>query len=230
MSRRTRWIGRRGVVVVVVVAVAAATGVGSPGSRLASGLAPSARRASSRRPRAPASTTPTTATSRTLTGGGVAVFDCDGDGRPDLYLAGGERPGRAVPQRQPGRRRAAVRGASPLRRPTSTAVTGAYPIDIDGDGHVDLAVLRVGETRALPRASATAGSSGRTSVGRRRRRPAGRPRSAPPGRAPRRCRRWRSATTSSSTPTARSRSAVRRQRAVPAGRRRGPRYGAADRR
>ena len=25
-------------------------------------------------------------------GGGVAVFDCDGDGRQDLYLAGGEQP------------------------------------------------------------------------------------------------------------------------------------------
>ena len=25
-------------------------------------------------------------------GGGVASFDCDGDGRPDLYVAGGDNP------------------------------------------------------------------------------------------------------------------------------------------
>ena len=48
-------------------------------------------------------------------GGGVAVFDCDDDGRPDLYLAGGERPGGPVPEREPGRRRAAVRARSPTR-------------------------------------------------------------------------------------------------------------------
>ena len=40
-------------------------------------------------------------------GGGVAVFDCDGDGRQDLYLAGGEEPAGAVSQPQPGGRRSA---------------------------------------------------------------------------------------------------------------------------
>jgi hypothetical protein len=77
-------------------------------------------------------------------GGGVAVFDCNGDGLPDLYLAGGELPAEVY------RNRSAVGGALRFDRvPSSTTdltnVNGAYPLDIDGDRKVDLAVLRIGE-------------------------------------------------------------------------------------
>ena len=126
-------------------------------------------------------------------GGGVAAFDCDDDGRPDLYFAGGSEPGGALSQREPGRRSAAIRRrADPATDLTS--VTGAYPLDIDGDGHIDLAVLRYGENvllrglgdcrfeRANERWASTAVTPGRR-------------RSAPRGRARRRCPRWRSATT-----------------------------------
>ena len=80
---------------------------------------------------------------------GVAVLDCDDDGRPDLYLAGGDRPGGAVPQRERGRR--CARGSRAVDDPATdlTGVTGAYPLDIDGDGIADLAVLRVGENVLL---------------------------------------------------------------------------------
>lgn len=81
-------------------------------------------------------------------GGGVAAFDCDDDGLPDLYLAGGSEPAGLF------RNESAVGGPLRFTRLASaaadlTAVTGAYPIDIDGDGHVDLAVLRVGEDVVL---------------------------------------------------------------------------------
>jgi enediyne biosynthesis protein E4 len=76
-------------------------------------------------------------------GAGVAVLDCDADGRPDLYLAGGANPA--------GLFRNASTAGGPVRfeRITDpatdlTSVTGAYPIDVDGDGNVDLAVLRAG--------------------------------------------------------------------------------------
>lgn len=77
-------------------------------------------------------------------GGGVAAFDCDDDGRPDLYFAGGSEPAGLY------RNESDVGGALRFTRVASAAtdltqVTGAYPIDVDGDARIDLAVLRVGE-------------------------------------------------------------------------------------
>jgi hypothetical protein len=81
-------------------------------------------------------------------GGGVAVFDCNDDGKPDVYVAGGVNPAGLF------RNRSAVGG--PLRFepamgvPTDlTRVTGAYALDIDGDTTTDLAVLRHGENVLL---------------------------------------------------------------------------------
>jgi hypothetical protein len=81
-------------------------------------------------------------------GGGVATFDCDDDGLPDLYFAGGSR--------QAGLFRNASQVGGELRFERIAAletdlerVTGAYPLDVDGDGHTDLAVLRLGENVLL---------------------------------------------------------------------------------
>ena len=81
-------------------------------------------------------------------GGGVAVLDCDEDGRPDLFFAGGDRPSALY------RNRSAIGGALAFDRVASPAtdldaVVGAYPLDVDGDGHTDLAVLRIGENLLL---------------------------------------------------------------------------------
>jgi enediyne biosynthesis protein E4 len=78
-----------------------------------------------------------------MVGGGVAVFDCNDDGFPDVLTAGGTAPASFfVNQSDQG---------GPLRfaRQTSglelDAVSGTYPIDIDSDGRTDIILLRVGE-------------------------------------------------------------------------------------
>jgi hypothetical protein len=78
-----------------------------------------------------------------MVGGGVATFDCSGDGFPDMLLAGGEVPAKFY-------RNTSTRGG-PLHFELQKSgleldkVVGAYPIDIDGDGITDLVLLRVGE-------------------------------------------------------------------------------------
>lgn len=78
-----------------------------------------------------------------MVGGGVAVFDCDGDGFEDMLLAGGAEPARFF--RNAGKRGGPLRFERVESGLELDAIAGAYPIDIDGDGHVDLVLLRVGE-------------------------------------------------------------------------------------
>ncbi|MEX1169140.1 MAG: CRTAC1 family protein [Chloroflexota bacterium] len=81
-------------------------------------------------------------------GGGIAVFDCNADGRPEMYVAGGTNP--AALYRNDSPVGAALR-FEPLHDAVTdiTNVNGAYPLDVDGDGQVDLAVLRLGESVLL---------------------------------------------------------------------------------
>ena len=74
-------------------------------------------------------------------GGGVATFDCNDDGLPEVYLAGGTNAAALYVNRS------TVGGAVRFDRLPSPvtdldAVTGAYPLDLDSDGAMDLVVLR----------------------------------------------------------------------------------------
>ena len=81
-------------------------------------------------------------------GGGVAVFDCDDDGFEDVFLAGGEGP--AALFRNASTRAGELRFERLASATTDlTAVNGAYPIDVDSDGHIDLVTLRNGENVML---------------------------------------------------------------------------------
>ncbi|MDZ7938155.1 MAG: CRTAC1 family protein [Rhodoferax sp.] len=82
-----------------------------------------------------------------LVGGGVATFDCDADGLPEVYVTAGVNKAKLLRNRS-------ARGA-PLRFQEErsglelTNAIGAYPLDIDGDGQTDLVVLRVGEVQVF---------------------------------------------------------------------------------
>ena len=75
-------------------------------------------------------------------GGGVAVFDCNGDALPDLFAAGGANPAQLMVNEGDFQFRAA-----PLD--DITKVTGAYPLDMNADGLMDLFVMRVGQNQLL---------------------------------------------------------------------------------
>jgi hypothetical protein len=82
-----------------------------------------------------------------MVGGGVAVFDCNSDMKPDMFLAGGEAPASLYVNETP--RGGALRFRKQVSGAELAAVTGAYPLDIDADGVTDLVVLRVGENLVL---------------------------------------------------------------------------------
>ncbi len=77
-------------------------------------------------------------------GGGVAALDCDGSGLPSLFIAGGAN--RSKFYRNRSARGGALRFVLERAGLELTSTLGAYPIDLDGDGVLDLVVLRVGET------------------------------------------------------------------------------------
>ena len=148
-------VGRLGVLVVALVAAGLAAG-------LAVGLAMTAHAQSPAAPVAPVSPAVPHFVEETdsaglnsrfegeaeyMVGGGVASFDCDGDGLPEVYVTAGVNKARFY------RNRSTRGGAIKLVEERSglelTNAIGAYPLDIDGDGNIDLVVLRVGEVEVF---------------------------------------------------------------------------------
>ncbi len=79
-------------------------------------------------------------------GGGVAVFDCNDDALPELFAAGGSNPARLF--RNTSQETISFVQDTPKELEV-IGVTGAYPLDIDSDGTLDLAILRVGPDMLL---------------------------------------------------------------------------------
>jgi hypothetical protein len=78
-----------------------------------------------------------------MVGGGVATFNCDDSGLPSVYVTAGVNKAKFYRNRSP--RGGPIKLQEERSGLEVTNAIGAYPIDIDGDGNVDLVVLRVGE-------------------------------------------------------------------------------------
>lgn len=81
-----------------------------------------------------------------MVGGGVATFDCSGDGFPEVFLSGGSGLSALYLNRSP---RGGALAFEKTEALSLDAVLGAYPLDIDSDGVMDLVVLRQGENRVM---------------------------------------------------------------------------------
>jgi enediyne biosynthesis protein E4 len=82
-----------------------------------------------------------------MVGGGVATFDCDADGLPEIYVTAGVNKAKFY------RNKSTIGGALKLLEERTglelTNAIGAYPLNIDGDSNTDLVVLRVGEVEVF---------------------------------------------------------------------------------
>lgn len=78
-----------------------------------------------------------------MVGGGVATFDCNADGFADVVLAGGTN--KAKFYRNTSKQGGALGFAEETSGLELESVSGAYPLDIDSDGNMDIFLLRVGE-------------------------------------------------------------------------------------
>lgn len=81
-------------------------------------------------------------------GGGVATFDCNGDRFADVFIAGGINESSLYVNRSKiaGELKFVAQDSATTR---IKQVTGAYPVNLNDDDWIDLAVLRVGENRLL---------------------------------------------------------------------------------
>lgn len=82
-----------------------------------------------------------------MVGGGLATFDCDNDGLPEVYITAGVS--KAKLYRNESQRGGALKLQEARSGLELTNAIGAYPLDIDGDGLTDLVVLRVGEVQVF---------------------------------------------------------------------------------
>ncbi|WP_372657860.1 CRTAC1 family protein [Hydrogenophaga sp.] len=82
-----------------------------------------------------------------IVGGGVATFDCNADGLPEIYVTAGVNKAKLYINRS--ERGGPLKLQEQRSGLETTNAIGAYPLDIDGDGHTDLVVLRVGEVQVF---------------------------------------------------------------------------------